>query len=586
MKKILKIVTSVACAAVMCLAATAGTLSAGTVANAYTTEDGKVKYSIAADRVMYYTSTPIDVSINTFEAWIKLPEIEVAEALGYGVIFSDYYSAAFGFPGAVSFNVTAGGNLRLQWGCKKAKNYDAYNYEHTVTSVDLRTNTWTHVAVVRDKDASEFRYYINGELVDTEVASVGEAVTGMAFGVGSDWNNWYGDKTPFLGEIRQVTIYSSAVSGETVVADMNRTEIRSAERNGLLSNWYFTETWGKEKVVEDTADTGNDCLRGTFDKYVPVEDAGDFDYSFMVIPDIQAMINKPNNKRSNFVQQQMWIASHAEELKTQFVLFAGDLTEHFENFDNSTPEMMDEEWRFTRLAMSVLDGAVPYIAVPGNHDYDDGGRKSRNLEGYNEYFRYDDFSEYSYFGGAFEKGHMENTYFLFEVCGVKYLVFGLEYKPRVNVMNWVDRIISEYPDRRVMLITHSLVEVDGSLVTANGNIPSTCAYDRPLSGAEMWDKVLRKHDNMFMTFSGHTCTDYVVLRQDTGDNGNTVTSVLVDAQGSMMTSAMNTFLIVKVNESKKTMSFCYYSPEYDMCYNEQSQFTVSFADAANPTVGI
>ena len=34
------------------------------------------------------------------------------------------------------------------------------------------------------------------------------------------------------------------------------------------------------------------------------------------------------------------------------------------------------------------------------------------------------------------------------------------------------------------------------------------------------------------------------------------------------------------------MHFCYYSPEFDMCYNEQSQYSFSFADPNNPTVGI
>ncbi len=556
-------------------------------AEAYTVdENGEKHYSIAADKIVYRTEKPFDRTINTFEAWIKLPEALADEVTG-GVILGNYFNLPTGYPGGVDFGVGKNGKFELYWnfGVGVTNMGDKYNVElHKVfENTDLRTGEWTHVAIVRDKANGTLCYYVNGELDERMEINLGECVCDMIFGIGSDWNNWYNDKTPFMGAIKQVTLYSEPIGAAQIAADMKNTDIVTSDRenDGLMANWYFGEDWGKTERVADSSDNSADCTRATIDCYVDAEFEEDFDYSFVVVPDMQAMTY---HKPDNFAQQSNWIADNAERFKIKFAMYLGDMTE---SRYSTAPEQSQSEWNIAARSMSVLDGKVPYTFVLGNHDYDNWATKSRETTMFDKYMPYGKYSALPNFGGAFEDGTMANTYSLFRVAGVEYLVFALEYGPRTTVLNWVDRIIEEHPYSRVIVTSHSILSPDGTFVTPSDtlNPAKTISYDSANCGDVMWDRTLKRHKNMFMTFSGHLCTDDIVMRGDLGDNGNTVRSVLVDAQGSMLTSAMNTMLVVQVNERKKTMRFCYYSPEYDACYNEQSQYTFSFADENNPTVG-
>ena len=536
-------------------------------ANAYSLENGEKVYSIITDGIMYETQKTYTQTINTFEAWIQLPS-NLADSIVGGVIMGSYYNAHAKVPGTVNFGVGTNGNFHLFW--------NNGSFKYTFESVDLRNDKWTHVAIVRDSQNDKILYYVNGELMEEVDVVLGECVSNLRFGIGTDWNNWYDDKTPFYGKIEQVTVYSTAQSQETIIEDMGKQVITSSEREGLMSNWYFGKRWTFDNnIIKDTANTQNHCTVGTYDRYVEVKPVEDYDYTLLVVPDMQIM---SHYKPENFYAQSQWIVDTAKSLNTQFVMYLGDMTES--KYVND-PEASTREWNVASQAIGMLDGVVPYSVVLGNHDYNDWAA-TRDTSMFNSYFSYDKYSKLDHFGGAFKEGYMDNYYSLFEVNGVKYMIFSLEYNPRINVVNWVDRMISEHPDRRVIITTHSFTYLDNEFVSGPFNQYN---YSDSLKAQQIWDNMLRKHANVFMTFSGHIPADYLVGRKDIGDHGNVVTSYLVDLQGAMMTSMMNTLLVIKVKESTKTMHFCYYSPEYDACYNYQSQFSFSFADENNPTVG-
>lgn len=574
-----------AVAAVAAAAVVGGVVNKNETAYAYSEVNGEKSYSIAADKIIYRTEAPFDKTINTFEAWIQLPA-ELADQIEGGVILGNYFNLPTGYPGGVNFGVGKGGKFELYWnfGVGPTNRGDKYNVQlhKRFESVDLRNGEWTHVAIVRDPQADTLAYYVNGELEESVDVRLSDSVCDMVFGIGSDWNNWYNDKTPFMGKIRQVTVYSHAVSAQTIAADMACEQIRGADRDGLglMANWYFTEKWGVDKVVSDSSGNGADCSRATIDCYVEPEFADDFDYSFVAIPDMQAMTYW---KPYNFMQQSEWIVDNADKLKIKFAMYLGDMTES--RYERE-PEKSEDEWKIAEQCMTVLDGKVPYSFVLGNHDYDNWTATSRSTTMFGKYFPYSKYSTLDTFGGAFQAGDMANTYRFFKCGKVEYLVFALEFGPRTTVLNWANRIIDEHPNSRVIVTSHSFVGPNGSFVGNGDKFAPGITYDSCNNGQQTWERLLKRHDNVFMSFSGHICTDDVVMRSDIGDNGNTVRSVLIDAQGSMMTSAMNTLLVVQVNERTKTMHFCYYSPEFDMCYNEQSQYAFSFADPNNPTVGV
>lgn len=592
MKKVNKILSAVL--AFSLAAAGSGAMLTESV-NAYRLENGEKVYSIIGDRIMYSVEKAFDQTIVTFEASIRMPK-GLADEIEGGVIFGNYWNRNVEFGDACNFSVGKNGNFRVGWGAKVSGSGTAqtFNYDHTFTGYDLRTGEWTHIAVVYDKANNSMHYYVNGQLNETHTPDTKipyEAVSTMKFGVGCDWNHWLGNKTPFYGDIRQITAYSTALTQAQISDDMSDTQITSAERKdmGLMGNWYFSEFWGQDKTIYNTADNGPDCIRYTYDTYVPVENPGmdgGWDYSFAVIPDIQAMTHYKHDNLNGLTE---WLVENKEEYNIQFVSYLGDLGE-CQYADESKRAHVEEEWAFMANALHKLDNEIPYIPVLGNHDYDDWCRTNRNTTMFDKHFKYDDMKNLPGFGGVFKEGDMDNNYSLIKVSeDVEYLVFGLEYTPRYTVLNWMDRIISEHPNARVIVNSHCLVNPDGLFNGAEGTANSDGNANKhsvsSYTGWNTWDKIARKHANMFMMYSGHIPSDEIVTRTDIGDNGNKVYSTLVDYQGAMLTSKMNTFLLVKVDEDTKMMSFCAYSPEMDACYNEQNQWTFSFADENNPAIG-
>jgi len=349
-------------------------------ASAYTLENGEKKYSITADRYVYYTENLITESINTFESWIKLPS-NLGDGIVGGVIFGSYYNTPSGHNGCIDFGVGRNGKFHLYW--------NNGSYVKTFETVDLRNGEWTHVALVRNKANSTLTLYINGESVEVVNVALPDSINyDFPYCVGSNWNNWYKNKfdettkQPFYGEIKQVAVYNTALSQTEIKQDMAKQTITSADRNSLLGNWYFGENWAQEKTICDSSINANDCKRITYDKYVPVEEVTDFDYSFIVVPDQQAMnYHKPDN----FRQQSQWMIDSKEELNTQFVMYLGDMVE---SMYANAPEKTENEWKLVKECYQMLDGKVPYSFILGNHDYDNWARTSRETTLFNQYLPY------------------------------------------------------------------------------------------------------------------------------------------------------------------------------------------------------
>ena len=520
--------------------------------------------SIFSDRYIYQCDTLPSDEFLTFEAVIKISS-STGDSLVSGVIFSD-----MGYTNTFGVSVAKKGVLTLEFGGT-----------HSFPEYDLRTGEWTHIALTYDKESDTLSYYVNGLLKATKKVEIDASkAENRKFFVGTDWYSWTKDKTPFKGSIKQITLYSSPISANTVSSDAKSTEIKSEDRKGLglIANWDFTESWASLESVTDSSGNNNAAYLGTYDKYVPVKDTsvasdGTYDYAIAVIPDIQAMTY---TSHKNLTQLSNWLVTNKNKYNIQFTMYLGDLVES--KYVND-PVKSKSEWEFMTRQLFLLDGKMPYTFVPGNHDYDDWASGSRSLTNFNKYFSYEKYSSLEYFGGAFEEGHLENVYYIFDVGEIEYLVFALEYTPRYNVFNWVDRIISEHPDKRVIITTHAVLNTTGEFDTASK------ASGKETRNFEYGWEILKKHSNIMLIFGGHNGWDWLENKTLIGDNGNIVHTYLVDLQGAMMTSRMNTFLLIKVNEKDKTMSFCYYSPEMNKCFNDQNQFVISFADPKNPCVG-
>ncbi len=529
----------------------------GKVANAQADSGKAVTVYSTDDKYNYRLSDAFTRSPDSFEAWVNLPEYSVG-----GTVMGNYLNNIIGYTGSVDWEVDALGRIRVFW--------DNGAFDHTFDNEPINDGTWHHIALVRDKELRTFTLWIDGETDSTVSVKVRDAVCLMPMNIGVDYKNWTMYKQPLDGTVRQITVYNGAIDGERIAHDMAERDITDTYDGALIGNWNFGDTWTKEQV-EETSGSGNTAELVTFEKYVPIESTGEYDYTLVGIPDIQSMVNHRPNDLNNAMQ---WIKNNAESQKISFAIQVGDLS------DNGGVEGF---YRTAAEQMSVLDGAVPYSFVQGNHDYDDNSTRSRSSVLFNRYFTYSKYSQNAWFGGAFEQGSMSNTYNLFTAGGVDYLVINLEFGPRMSVIRWAGRLCEAYPDRRVIINTHGYLDPDGSIMTGKSRFPATnydfSNYIEATDGMQLYDGLIRRYENIFMVLCGHNCTDDSVVRTDVGDHGNTIISMLIDPQCSRVNGAAwgeDPVMLMRFNESKRTIDCVFYSAKYDKCFNMQNQYTLHF----------
>lgn len=254
-------------------------------------------------------------------------------------------------------------------------------------------------------------------------------------------------------------------------------------------------------------------------------------WTLVILPDTQVYSRA---YPQHFEAQTRWIVEHAESHNIKYVLHEGDIT------DNNVPE----QWDNARRAMSALDGKVPYAIVPGNHDYGPGGNAADRSTMFTQekYFGVGSpNSKQPSIGGFFEEGSTENSYHTFEAGDRKWLVIGLEWAPRDEVVAWADRIAVEHPDHYIMLVTHAYMYYDDTrydwATKGNGQTWNPHSYgvakipgETVNDGEELWQKLVSRHRNFRFTFNGHVLGDGTGRLACKGKHGNTVHQVLANYQ--------------------------------------------------------
>lgn len=245
-------------------------------------------------------------------------------------------------------------------------------------------------------------------------------------------------------------------------------------------------------------------------------------FSLVVLPDTQKYT------RFNpqiFTAQTKWIAENAEKENIAFVTHVGDLV------DKNTRA----EWERARDAMSVLDDVVPYQVVPGNHDMGsenfETSADKRDTSLYNEYFPDSKFRTKLHFGATRVIGTMDNSYQYFRGGGLDWLVLALEFGPRQEVIDWANRVLTDHPNHRVIIVTHSYLRPTDDL--DEGNIASYGVGDDgdgPHDGLGIWTELASQHKNVVMVLSGHEKGDGAGRRVGEGIHGNKVYEMMSNYQ--------------------------------------------------------
>jgi predicted nucleotidyltransferase len=161
----------------------------------------------------------------TIEAWIKVSSSFPAASRVGNIIGKYNHSPNFNFEGHTD------GRLRLWW---NGGEVDVY-----ATNLDMRDDSWHHVAVTRDSAANQIIFYTDGQI--NGIFSAGsDADYQWPLRIGGDFRSDPG--IPFNGIIEEVRLWNVVRTAHEIRENMYLT--LTGSETGLISYWQFNEAAG------------------------------------------------------------------------------------------------------------------------------------------------------------------------------------------------------------------------------------------------------------------------------------------------------------------------------------------------------
>lgn len=276
------------------------------------------------------------------------------------------------------------------------------------------------------------------------------------------------------------------------------------------------------------------------------------EFSIVVLPDTQLYsIDYPGI----FSNQTQWIVDNAASKNFVFVSHEGDVVEWYDR---------DGQWHNANCSMSKLDGYVPWGVGPGNHDGDPTDPLMNGWAMFNRYFGYNRFVGQNWYGGAFwnrwtGKFDNANNYQLFSGGRDSYLIFHLQYDPNEEILAWANTTVENYPNRRIIVTTHSYLMPSGV---------------RSSIGENIWNKFITYHtDQIFLVLCGHNVRE---ARSTDISTGHSVHQLMANYQNDVNGgNGLLRILEFRPAESKiYVQTFSPYTNSYES--DSDSEFTLDY----------
>jgi len=312
----------------------------------------------------------------------------------------------------------------------------------------------------------------------------------------------------------------------------------------------------------------------------------DYAYSFALVGDTQIVSkNDALNGTNDLADMYQYIIDKKDDYKIAQVIGLGDIVDTY-----ADGAQKENEWNVATSAISKLDGILPYTLASGNHDvnWNFNYRVASGLPNYLNQSQV--ISKY----GKVESGVTDseepsaaNTAHEFTVNGVDYLIVTIEYAAHSTsgVMDWANNIIKNHPHHNVIITTHAYLSDNGEILdgTNNGSPSSYSGCADHNDGDYFWDNLVSKHENISMVLCGHVGTENIVKSTKIGDNGNTVTQIMVNTQDlDADIGSTGTVAFLYFSEDGKNVQVRQYSTVRNryLGSNSQTSFTVDTARKA------
>ena len=294
-------------------------------------------------------------------------------------------------------------------------------------------------------------------------------------------------------------------------------------------------------------------------------------WSLIVLPDMQLQTRVYPGLNH---LQTLWILENKDKYNIKYVIGNGDVTDWNTQI----------EWERANRSFRRLDGKVPYAIAMGNHDYiPHDGSEERHTFNYNYWFAPSRFSACPTFGGVMED-RIDNAYYLFKAGGQDWLILTLEWAPRDKVLEWANSIYEKYSHCKVIVVTHAYLYKDSTRYdwATKGAEQAYAPGDIGNDGEQIWQKLVKKHQNSFMVICGHVVDDqqdYVSgLLVSQTDYGNPVYQMVVNYQQRPM-GGEALLRILEFLHDGQTIQIKTYSPLNEEYLTEPDhQFVINIPD--------
>ena len=449
----------------------------------------------------------------TLEAWVYIPK--AVHSSRVGAILANY--VGFKKDDFINFEIQQGGIPRLVLSDLSGEMKD-----FLFPKAMIKPDVWTHVAIVygTGTDNQQILCYINGVLKQSTKTSQWYAANPETVDntlcLGGDTRTL--NTQAFKGSLGDVWAYSDVRSAEEIKADYEKGPDTS---DGELLLYYELSDNDQNKDVADSSKNGYDMKYYSMwldeSEMQAIRDADPYEYTYSIafLPDIQYSTQHSPESLAAIYD---FLLDSAESKNIKYVIGLGDIT------NRNTAE----EWATIKKQTDRIDGKLPYSLIRGNHDitYNNYAELFDATYGKGTYY-YDHVAKN---GGFMDEKTVKNTYLLFSVGEVDYIILNLDFGATDDILAWAGEILDKYPDHRAIIATHGYFNADATTLDANDYATPSSYSKKWNDGDDMWEKLLRKHENIDLVVSGHIGQDDLICAPAEGDNGNTVYQMLLDTQ--------------------------------------------------------
>lgn len=234
-------------------------------------------------------------------------------------------------------------------------------------------------------------------------------------------------------------------------------------------------------------------------------------WTMVVVPDVQAYVEQPRNQGIVEIMN-AWIVDSADTLRTQQVLYTGDLV--YRN-DQRTPRpgieplVSSEQWKAFSRMMERLDGRLPYILCTGNHDYGHSLAQNRNTF-FDDYFPTDRNPQtrkhlVSCNANAFGFTTLENSAYEFIAPAPdnrKFLIIALQFAPTDSDLAWAKKLVDSprFANHIGVILTHSYLAWTGKRIEKE---KYNVSKEGGNSGEQIFQKLVYPAKNIRLVICGH-----------------------------------------------------------------------------------